>query len=127
MAIPKLLIAVPFIAAGALAPALTHEDPLPRRPNLVGMEQVEFDRESITIRQGQQIEFVNNSNFLHVIAPGNRARVADGVGVPSFGADNVRSMARGEPYLTAPWDTPGSYQLTCTLHPEMNLTVVVDT
>jgi plastocyanin len=125
-AVPRFVLAVPLVVFGAVVPGLTRQEPLPRRPNLVGMEQVAFDREVITIHQGQQIEFVNNSNFLHVIAPGNRARVSDGVGMPSFGPDDVRSMPRGDPFLTAPWETPGSYQLTCTLHPEMNLDVIVE-
>ena len=125
MAIPRFVFAVPFVAFGAVAPSLTGQDPLPRRPNLVGMEQVTFDRDVITIRAGQQIEFVNNSNFLHVIAPGEHARVSDDHGMPSFGPDKVRSMPRGEPFLTASWDTPGTYEITCTLHPEMNLEVVV--
>ena len=125
MAIPRFVFAVPFVAFGAVAPSLTGQDPLPRRPNLVGMEQVTFDRDVITIRAGQQIEFVNNSNFLHVIAPGEHARVSDDPAVPSFGPDKVRSMPRGDPFLTASWDTPGTYEITCTLHPEMNLEVVV--
>ena len=124
--VPRFVLAVPFVVLGALLPGLTSEEPLPRRPNLVGMEQVAFDRDVITIHQGQQIQFVNNSNFLHVLAPGDRARVSDGAGVPSFGPDDVRSMPRGDPFVTGPWEEPGSYELTCTLHPEMNLEVVVE-
>lgn len=125
MAVSKIVVAVPFVLVGAVAPGLTRHEPLPRRPNLVGMEQVAFDRDAITIREGQQIQFVNNSNFLHVIAPGDHARVSDDAGVPSFGPDSVRSMPRGDPFVSGPWDTPGTYQLTCTLHPAMNLEVVV--
>ena len=127
MAFPRVVLAVPLVVLGAVAPSWTDADPLPRRSNLVGMEQVRFDRDVIRIRQGQIIEFVNNSNFLHVLAPGDRARVSEAVGVPSFGPDNVRSMPRGEPFATGPWDTPGTFQLTCTLHPEMNLDVLVET
>jgi plastocyanin len=127
MTLSKMVLAAPLIVLGAVAPGLTRDEPLPRRPNLVGMEQVEFDRDVITIRRGQQITFVNNSNFLHVIAPGDHARVSKDAGIPSFGPDEVRSMPRGEPFVTGTWDAPGSYQLTCTLHPDMNLLVVVRT
>ena len=126
MAVPKVVFAVPLVVLGAVAPGLTHDEPLPRRPNLVGMEQVAFDRDVIRIHRGQQIQFVNNSNFLHVIAPGDRARVTAADGTPSFGPDEVRSMPRGDPYVTGPWETPGSYRVTCTLHPEMNLDVIVE-
>jgi plastocyanin len=125
MSLPRFLIATPFVVLGAVLPGLTHHEPLPRRPNLVGMEQVTFDRDEITINDGDQIEFVNNSNFLHVIGPGDRARIDGEADVPSFGSDDVRTMPRGDPYVTEPWTKPGTYQLTCTLHPEMNLRVVV--
>jgi plastocyanin len=125
MSLPRFLVATPFVVLGATLPGLTHHEPLPRRPNLVGMEQVTFDRDEITINEGDQIEFVNNSNFLHVVGPGDRARIGGGADVPSFGSDDVRTMPRGDPYVTGRWTKPGTYRLTCTLHPEMNLRVVV--
>jgi len=126
MPIPRFTFAVPFIVVGALAPGLTSEEPLPRRPNLVGMEQVSFDRDQVTIRQGQELQFVNDSNFLHVIAPGTSARVDDDTAVPSFGLDDVKSIPRGDPFVTGAWTEPGTYHVTCTLHPEMDLEVVVE-
>jgi plastocyanin len=126
MALPKVVLAIPLIAVGAATPGLTRHVAVPGRPNVVGMRQEGFDREVITIHRGQRVELVNNSNFLHVVAPGHRARVSNGAGVPTFGPDNLVSMSRGRPYVTAAWMTTGSFQLTCTLHPEMNLTVVVD-
>jgi plastocyanin len=125
MTVPKFVWAVPFVVLGAVVPGLTHHEPLPRRPNLVGMGQVTFDRDAITIDQGDQLEFVNNSNFLHVIGPGDQARITATVDAPSFGADDVRTMPRGDPFVTGPWTKPGTYEVTCTLHPEMNLRVVV--
>ena len=125
MPFPRVALAVPFIVVGALAPGLSSAEPLPRRSNLVGMEQVGFDRDEVTIHQGQQLQFVNDSNFLHVIAPGENARVTEDSGVPSFGPDDVRSIPRGDPFVTGPWTEPGSYDITCTLHPEMNLHVTV--
>jgi plastocyanin len=125
MTVPKLVAAVPFVILGAVAPALHHHEPLPTRPNLVGMGQVTFDRDVITIHRGDEIEFVNNSNFLHVIGPGDRARITSEPSMPSFGTDDVQTMTRGDPFVTGPWNHIGSYQLTCALHPEMNLRVVV--
>jgi plastocyanin len=125
MTLPRFVWAIPFVVLGAVLPGLAHHEPLPRRPNLVGMEQVTFDRDEITINRGDEIEFVNNSNFLHVIGPGDRARITGEADVPSFGTDDVRTMPRGDPFVTGPWAKPGTYRLTCTLHPEMNLRVVV--
>jgi plastocyanin len=126
MVMPKLFFAVPLVVVGAIAPGFTRHTPISRAPNVVGMKQVDFDRDVITIHEGERIQFVNSSNFLHVIAPGDRARITAQAGVPLLGPDDVRSMPRGEPFLTASWDTPGSYRLTCTLHPDMNLDVVVE-
>jgi plastocyanin len=117
---------VPLVVLGATLPGVTDQAALPQRPNVVGMAQEEFDRETLTIRQGERVEFINNSNFLHVLAPGHKARVTAEPSVPPFGTDNVRSMSRGKPFVTEAWEVPGSYQLTCTLHPEMNITVVVE-
>ena len=60
-----------------------------------------------------------------VVAPGEDARVDDTSLAPRFGARDVVSVPRGKVYQTLTWNTPGTYHLTCTLHPEMNLTVVV--
>lgn len=126
MPIPKILVALPLIALGAFTPG-------PNRPGIgqgttstIGMNQESFDRPTITIRRGAQLQFVNNSNFLHVIAPGHRARVAPAQGAPSLGGDDVRTMPRGKPFVTDVWATTGTFQMTCTLHPEMNLDVVVE-
>ncbi len=123
MAMPRVLVAVPFLLAGALAPAFADDDPTPA--GTVGMAQSQFDRTSVTIKAGDVLRLMNNSNFLHVVGPGTKARISEAAGVPSFGTDDVRTMPRGKPYVTGPWQRPGTYHLTCTLHPEMNLQVVV--
>ena len=49
--VPKFVVAVPLVVLGAWAPSLASDEILPRRPNLVGMEQIEFDRDVVTIGQ----------------------------------------------------------------------------
>jgi plastocyanin len=126
MPIPKILAAIPLIALGAFIPGLRQPAIDQSATSTIGMKQEEFDRTTITIRRGAQLRFVNNSNFLHVIAPGDRARVTPTQGAPTLGNDDVRTMPRGQPFVTDPWGTPGTFQMTCTLHPEMNLDVVVE-
>jgi plastocyanin len=125
VSVPRFLLAIPIVVLGAVAPGFTRSEPHAGRPDLVGMTQVGFDRDVVTLDRGDRIDFVNNSNFLHVIGPGHRARLGDETGVPPFGPDQVRTLPRGDPFTTEPWDDPGTYGLTCTLHPEMNLEVVV--
>lgn len=125
MALPKVLYALPVLLVGTFVPGLTHGTRLPDRPNVVGMQQDEFDRSTVVLRVGQRLEFVNNSNFLHVIAAGSDARVAKQAGEPAFGSRGVVSVPRGTVYQTMSWNKPGTYHVTCALHPEMNLTVIV--
>jgi plastocyanin len=125
VAVPKVLYALPILLIGGLVPGLTHGTALPHRPNLVGMQQDDFTRDTIVIHVGEQLEFYNNSNFLHVIAAGSNARVARPAGEPLFGLRGVISVPRGSVYQTMSWNRPGTYHVTCTLHPNMNLTVIV--
>ncbi len=125
MAVPKVLYALPILVIGVFLPGLTHATNLPARPNLVGMEQDNFDRSTVVLRVGQKLELVNNSNFLHVVAAGRNARVARPAGEPPLGSRGVVSVPRGTVYQTMSWNTPGTYHVTCTLHPDMNLTVIV--
>lgn len=125
MAVPRVLWAVPIVLAGWFAVGFTHDAKLPNRPGMVGMKQEEFDRKTVHLRVGERLEMVNNSNFLHVVALGTDARVKEAAGAPAFGSRGVVSVSRGDGYQTLSWNTPGTYHVTCTLHPEMNLTVIV--
>jgi len=126
VAVPRILFAVPLLALGAAAPALAHPQSAPAdRPNLVTMRQEDFSKDTVTLHVGETLELFNDSNFLHVLAPGQDARVADQAGEPRFGTRDVVSVPRGTSYQTLTWGAPGTYHVTCTLHPEMNLTVVV--
>ncbi len=125
MAVPRVLWAVPIILAGWFATGFTHDLPMPNRPGMVGMKQEDFDRETVRLRVGERLELYNDSNFLHVVAVGADARVTKAAGAPAFGPRGVVSVPRGTGYQTLSWDSPGTYHVTCTLHPEMNLTVIV--
>ena len=127
MAVPKALFAVPILAVGIFVPGITAATKLPDRARVVGMEQDEWDRSTIRLHVGDKLEMINNSNFLHVIVPGDKALINDQRGMPKLGSDprDLVVMPRGADYQTYKWNTPGTYHVTCTLHNAMNLTVVV--
>jgi plastocyanin len=127
VAVPKFFVAAPLLLAGIFAPALVSAPELPDRPNVVGMRQADFDRTSITLHAGDELEVVNTSLFLHTVAPGSGALVKYQDGMPRIGADSrqIVVMPRGRDYQTYKWNTPGTYHLTCTLHTDMTMTVVV--
>jgi plastocyanin len=132
--IPRILLAVPLVAAGLLLPALT--DPPDTPPEVViGMAHEGFvmpeasedsvnvgDVPVITINTGETLTFQNNSRWIHILGPGRHGLLAS----PGSGAMTPRHMLEeNETYTTAPWDNPGTYPITCPVHPDMNAEVVV--
>lgn len=95
-------------------------------PDAIGMKELTFTTEARTIPAGARLEFVNDgSRALHVLVPGDGAKPRAQAGMPSFGGASGHRSEVGDRWLTPPWETPGTYLVTCTLHPAMNLTVTV--
>jgi len=118
-----LLFVVPLLGLGMFLPEAAS---LPAAPaGTVGMEHEEFTTESVVVPVGGRVTFVNNSRWLHLLGPGDEGRLAADPQVPKFGSRGVEASETGGSYTTGPWLTPGTYHLTCALHPEMNLTVTV--
>jgi plastocyanin len=120
--LPRILLVVPGLLAGLLIPALAHA---PRHvpPGEVGMGKEGFARSVVTIHRGERLTFANNSSLIHVIGPGRGGRiVSPAPGVPVLG---WHLMQTNGVYETPPWRVPGTYYVTCSVHPEMTLKVVV--
>lgn len=123
MPVPRVLLAVPLIIAGAVLPALGAE-PRKSPPSAVGMAHETFTRNSITVRVGQTVTLVNDSRFVHIIVDGQDGLAAKDPGNPEHGLTLMQTNAT---YVTGRWNRPGTYYLTCTVHPEMTVKVVVTT
>lgn len=83
-----------------------------------------FARSVQTIHRGERLTLANNSRLVHVIGPGRGGHaVSPAAGVPVAG---LHLMQTNSVYTTGPWETPGSYDLTCSVHPKMTLNVVVN-
>ena len=121
MVFPKVLLGVSVLVAGIFLPPFSA--PVHARPaNAVGMEHEGFTTTTITIHRGQKLTFANDSRFIHIIGPGNDAHLS----VPDKEPVSPRVMLeRNQTYTTGTWNTPGTYFMTCTVHPEMNLKVIV--
>src|SRR6478609_610624 len=125
MRFPAVLLVVPVIGAGLLFPVFDADvaDPAPGQ---VGMTEEDYSTETVTVKVGEPLTFINNSHFLHVLKPGLDARTENQAGMPAMDdAYGTHVSETGNVYTTKSWDTPGTYHLTCTLHPEMNVDVVV--
>ena len=51
-------------------------------------------------------------------------RIAYALTTPRAPADLFVSE-KGDTFVSGPWTTPGTFHITCQLHPEMNITVIV--
>ena len=121
MAFPKILFAIPLLAAGAFLPAVGSAPPDPPS-GLVGMDHEYFNIDKITVHQGERLTFRNNSRWMHIIGPGNGGLLVEKDGLPM----HERALTEiNDDYTTGPWNSTGTYFITCSMHPLMTVKVTV--
>jgi plastocyanin len=121
--VPRILFVVPGILAGIFVPVVIVGTPKPAPPNTVGMNFMDFTKDVVVLHRGDRLTIVNSSRNIHVVGPGRNGQIASPVrGEPLTGFHQMETNAV---YSTGPWLTPGTYHVTCSIHPMMNLTVVV--
>lgn len=121
MALPRILIAVPLIVAGAFLPAAGPQ-PAKAPAGAVGMVHEDFAVKDVQIHRGETLSFVNDSHYMHIIGPGRDGTLAEADGEPM---QRRVLMATNDSYTTPPFNVPGTYYITCSMHPEMTVKVVV--
>jgi plastocyanin len=121
MALPRILIAVPLIVAGAFLPAASHVTA--KAPaGSIGMGHEIFTTTAISIHRGDTLTFVNDSGYMHIIGPGRDGTLAEARGEPM---ERRVLMAANATYTTPPFDVVGTFYFTCSMHSEMTVKVVV--
>ena len=93
----------------------------------VHMGAVNFVQPSITINKGSSLNLIDDVAVLHLISNGSWV---NGVAQPATepGAPTVSNMqfnAAGQSMTVGPFNTAGTYHLYCSVHQNMNLTVIV--
>ena len=86
-----------------------------------------FCEDSITISKGSTITFVDDKNTgtEHILVIGKTGAPDTEQGAADFGS-NGHTFQAGDSFTTPPWNTAGTFHITCTIHPTtMNLTVTV--
>lgn len=121
--VPGILFAVPGLIAGIFIPALIVDTPRPAPPQSVGMNFMDFTVDTVTLHRGDRLTLVNSSRNIHAIGPGQNGQVTSPV--PGEPITGYRMLETNGAYTTDPWTVPGKYYITCSVHPMMNLTVVV--
>jgi plastocyanin len=121
--IPRIFFVIPGVLGGILVPAAIVTAPKPAPPNAVGMNNMDFSKDVVTLHRGQYLTFVDSSHNIHEVGPGWNGQVVSPVrGEPLTGFHLTTTNAV---YKTGPWLTSGTFHVTCAVHPMMNLTVVV--
>jgi plastocyanin len=84
----------------------------------VRIKNAQFDPEQLTIAAGTEVTFVNADGYAHTVTEGT-----DGVAVADPVVDEEVEQ-NGTVKVT--FDEPGTYSITCKIHPSMLITITVE-
>lgn len=92
----------------------------------VSMSGVTFAVSSITIPKGSTITFTTvQGGAAHNLVNGMSGHAQPENGAPAFGTGG-QTVGAGQSWTSPPWNTAGTFHVTCTYHPTtMTLTVTV--
>ena len=96
-------------------------------PYTVKMGDTNFAVIAISIPKGSVLTFenVSSAGSLHILVVGRNGQNEAENGSPDFGGAAGHRTDPGNTWTTPPWSIAGTYHVTCTVHPLMNLTVTV--
>jgi plastocyanin len=90
--------------------AASNNPAVPAGAPYIDQDHLAFKPSKLTVKAGEKVYFTNNESALHTVTVN--------------GKNESGTMKRNDVYVwTAP--APGSYKITCDLHPQMNATVTV--
>ena len=126
------LLVLPLLLLGAVAASGCGKTPGGNNPAPSGpVTQVEMDAtnfvvSSVTVKSGVEFKFVDptDTGGLHIICAGHNGKCIANADAPSELADPGFTINPGDT-KTVTFDKPGTYQVACTVHPDMNLTITV--
>ncbi len=93
----------------------------------VHMGNTNFTQSSVTINKGSNINLIDDSAVTHIISNGSwvngTPKPATEPGAPTV--SNLTFNAAGQSQTIGPFDTAGTFHFYCSVHQNMNLTVIV--
>lgn len=118
-------IVIGAILLGAISPSAAPTISATTGELTVHMGSSSFLQSSVTVPKGSQLLLVDNGSFFHILANGTwqngTPKPANEAGAPTI--NNVQ--VTGGAIEIGPFNTAGTYHIYCTVHPGMDLTVVV--
>jgi plastocyanin len=100
---------------GAPAPTPTPE---PNDEAVVRAVDIRFEPATLTVSTGQAVTWVNEDAVGHTVTHGDQ-------GVPVDDPLFDEPLGIGEEFSFT-FDEPGEYAVTCTIHPQQNMTITVE-
>ena len=95
-------------------------------PNTVHMSDTNFVQQSITIKKGEDVTLVNDAAVIHIIENGSWNSNGEAAPAIEPGAPKVEDQVSGNMSQTVgPFNMVGTFHLYCSVHPGMNLTIIV--
>lgn len=126
-----LAVLVGFVLGAFLVALLVQATPVASSTTTVNGEPAvhmgvsTFAQSSVTVSKGSKLLLIDDGSFLHILRngmwAGNAAHPATEAGAPSV--QNVQ--VNGNSVEIGPFNTTGTFHIYCTVHPGMNLIVVV--
>ena len=95
--------------------------------NEVSMSAGDFSATSVTIKAGQAVHFTDPAGIggPHTLCLGANGACDSSANGPLTLTGDGFTMNPGDPAKDVTFDTPGTYKITCSIHPAMNLTIIV--
>ena len=95
--------------------------------NEVSMAESDFSATSVSIKAGQAVHFTDPAGVgaTHIICLGSDGNCDTTASGPQTLEGNGFTINAGDQPKDVTFSTPGTYKITCSIHPSMNLTVTV--
>jgi plastocyanin len=99
----------------------------PAAPNEVDVTASDFVTSAITMKVGEGVHFSDPgaTGGIHILCLGTIGICDNSAQGPQALQGDGFTINAGDPPKDVTFDTPGTYTITCSIHPNMNLTVTV--
>lgn len=124
---PAALFALALVLV-AITGCIVQSAPAQSTGNTINMGATTFNRVTLTIKKGERITFVGDraTGTLHILVVGAQGQAKTEAGAADFKGRTGITFQPGDSWTSPTWNTPGTYHVTCTVHPTtMNLTITV--
>jgi plastocyanin len=120
-----LILALGFVACGKSAGG-NNNSGTSTASNQVRMDATNFVNNTVTIKAGESLHFDDpaDSGGTHIICAGENGQCSNDASAPKDLQGTGFNIDAGQT-KDVTFDKAGTYKVTCSIHPDMNLTVTV--